>query len=301
MSSVVELSIRVGGKPLHIYKDSDADSFVEGRKGSEYTLHLKNKTRDRVLAVLSVDGLSIMDGKLATPDSRGYILDSFGSMEIPGWTLDLKTVAKFKFGDKDHSYAALGETQDTANSGTIGMLVYSEKVKPVPYVIHQYLSHDTYDEVRPRGPYWSKSPVYQNVNLVGSSVGSAGGSASPLRAVSNLVMGQGQGMSSAVASAGPQSSITDAVYGSSKGISFNSEQPATSNNLGTEFGAESTFKTNSVSFSRGYNIQTTTIYYDDARGLKLRGIEVIKNPQIPAPKGNPFPGVGCKPPANWRG
>ena len=70
----VELSVCVGDKPLHVYKDLEDDSFVEARKGSEYILRLRNKTLERVLAVVSVDGLSIMNGEQATPDSGGYIL-----------------------------------------------------------------------------------------------------------------------------------------------------------------------------------------------------------------------------------
>ena len=291
MRQFVQLSVRVDGKPLHQYRDQDDDFFVEGRKGSEYTLHINNSVNERVLVVLSVDGLSIMDGEQATPDSRGYILGPYGSMEIPGWSLGDKSVAKFKFGAKDSSYAALGETQDTSNVGTLGMLVYSEKTKPVPFILNQYLNNGTYeDDVRPRGPYWSKSPQY------GSNVSNSNGleGYSPLRgvsAVNNMSVGQGAGVTQTVgALALQQSSIASPV-----------QAQAAVANLGTQFGDESQFKTRSVSFERGTLMQTTVVYYDDAKGLKFRGIQVIRNPRTPAPKGNPFPGTGCKPPANWRG
>ena len=287
MRQSVELAIRVAGKPLHQYKDHEDDIFVEGRKGSEYTLHIHNRYSLRVLAVLSVDGLSIMDGKLATPESRGYILGPYASMEIPGWSLNEEAVAKFKFGDKEKSYAALGETQDTSNSGTIGMLVYSEKTKQVPLTgvaLLGYRDVDTHGN--PRGLYWSKGPQSDNhyepshgtLRMVGSN--------------SNSQTAQAQAIGSTALDMG----YSSLVIGCSLPLA-----PATANNLGTEFGSESAFKTVSKSFERDYQIQASTIYYDDARGLKLRGISVIKNPQTPAPKGNPFPGTSCKPPASWSG
>jgi len=300
MRQSVELAIRVAGKPLHQYKDHEDDIFVEGRKGSEYTLHIHNRYSLRVLAVLSVDGLSIMDGKLATPESRGYILGPYASMEIPGWSLNEEVVAKFKFGDKEKSYAALGETQDTSNSGTIGMLVYAEKNKPR---IEQYLTFKGQSKyLMPLQASWSAEPLYGGQTasqgiLRGSSIclnNVLVGSASPIQAQSSI------GGLELAAQAYASQFATE--YKSSPGLSACATPVQdTANNLGTEFGESTDFKTTSESFERWYLLQTTTIYYDDARGLKIRGIEVIRNPQTPAPKGNPFPGRGCKPPVDWRG
>ena len=286
MSSTVDLSIQVAGKPLHIYKDHEADSFVEGRKGSEYIIHAKNKSSSRVLVILSVDGLSIMDGKPASTSSHGYILGPWAVISIPGWSLDDQTVAKFKFGDKEKSYAALGEAQDTSNSGTIGMLVYSEKTKQVPYTLQPYLNYDPYGDTRPKRAYWSKGPQSDNHYEPTQGILRSANSNS------NSQAAQAQSIGSTALHVGHSSP----VIGCSLPIT-----PATANNLGTEFGSESAFKTVSKSFERDYQIQASTIYYDDARGLKLRGISVIKNPQTPAPKGNPFPGTSCKPPASWSG
>ena len=200
---------------------------------------------------------------------------------------------------KAQSYAAQGDFQDTSNVGTIGLLVYSEKPKAQPFVLKQYLHYTPAEDYAHVGsksarPYWSSEPFLTggcSEVLVGTGAGMGAGS------VSNLN----------VASAG--SSLHGILVNSCQSIGATaldtSYQDCTTlaasvSNIGTQFGQESNFKTTSSSFQRDIMTQTTTIYYDDARGLRIRGIEVIKNPRVPAPKGNPFPGTGCKPPVGWR-
>ena len=104
-------------------------TYVEGREGSNFILRLTNNTPSRVLAVPSVDGLSVLDGKAAGKDSGGYIIEGRQTLDIPGWKLDGDTAAQFFFAGKkngqDDSYAAQS-AQDTANKGVIGLRVYSE-------------------------------------------------------------------------------------------------------------------------------------------------------------------------------
>lgn len=108
----------------------DHQTYVEGRQGSNFTLRIRNGTARRVLAVPSVDGLSVLDGKPASANSSGYILNPHQTLEIPGWKLDGETAAKFFFAGEteagDESYVAqIGG--DVANKGVIGVIVFDEK------------------------------------------------------------------------------------------------------------------------------------------------------------------------------
>lgn len=122
-----ELKVKIGNKVIPHYQHEGL-IFVEGRKGSEFTLEFKNNTHRRVLAIPSVDSLSIMDGKPATPDSTGYIVDGYSTLEIKGWRIDDSNISSFKFCESGDSYgqSVLGSSHKT---GVIGLMVYSEKIK----------------------------------------------------------------------------------------------------------------------------------------------------------------------------
>lgn len=127
----IELEVRVHGSPAREYVDREGVTWVEGRKGSEYILRVINQTYGRILVAASVDGLSVMDGKAASLHSdQGYIIGARSSMAIPGWRLDDYSVAKFKFGGPESSYAAAaGQPMDI---GVIGCAVFLEQYVPPP-------------------------------------------------------------------------------------------------------------------------------------------------------------------------
>lgn len=95
---------------------------------AEYEIELYNDSAFRVEAVVSVDGLSIMNGDKASTNDRGYILNPFQRTSIPGWRRDSGEVAKFVFGDKDESYSAM-IGKGTKNTSVIGVAVFAE-MKP---------------------------------------------------------------------------------------------------------------------------------------------------------------------------
>ena len=129
-NSSYELNILVGGKPITEYTSNGA-IFVEGRKGSEFELEFKNPSYKRVLVIPAVDGRSVLDGKPATPASKGYIVPAYGSIRIPGWTLNAGAVAKFVFEDKEKSYAAQTTSTQSAQTGVVGVIVFDEHI-PIP-------------------------------------------------------------------------------------------------------------------------------------------------------------------------
>jgi hypothetical protein len=119
-------------------------TFIEGRDGSNYTLRFENRTSNRVQVVFSVDGLDVLRGLPAGPNSDGYVVDANSAIEVPGWKVNGAVAAEFEFAGVGKSYSSkMG--QGTANAGVIGAMVFREKawtqaINP-PWVQQHYLSH----------------------------------------------------------------------------------------------------------------------------------------------------------------
>lgn len=123
----VEMNILVKGKPIKEYSHN-GNTYVEGRHGSEFEIQIKNHNYFQIEAVISVDGLSITDGKSAGESSKGYLLHSQETITIPGWKLDNDSAAAFFFSTKKESYAANNEEGSTRNNGVIGLMIFGEKI-----------------------------------------------------------------------------------------------------------------------------------------------------------------------------
>lgn len=293
-----EFLVKVNNKPLLEY-ESNGDTYVEGRKGSEYELYFKNHTYNRVLVVFSVDGLSIMDGKTASKDSRGYIVEGYKDLTVPGWTINSNKVAKFQFqpqNDKSNTtYVELlqeeGFNVDPSNQGVIGCMVFKERYVPpqveklyfYPQVYHDYLNP-------PLEPNWND---YDNQGLINGGWREQYGSISG--GLSSSSMGC---MSSSNYTGTTTRYVGDNLVGvGMKGMSMNYASPDISaysveTGLGTQFGDDKRFDTTSSTFNREYTpAWVAVINYDTLQGLRKRGIFVKENNHAKA-----FPDykeVGC--------
>lgn len=105
--------------------------WVEGRPGHRYALRLQNLTGQRVLAVVSVDGVNVISGETAGTGQSGYVLEPWQSMEVAGWRKSLSEVAGFHFTALPDSYAA--RTGRPGNVGVIGVAAFREREqRPLP-------------------------------------------------------------------------------------------------------------------------------------------------------------------------
>ena len=62
-------------------------------------MRLTNTTGERVLVVLSVDGVNAVSGETADTAQGGYVLEPWETAEIAGWRKSLDDVAQFVFTD----------------------------------------------------------------------------------------------------------------------------------------------------------------------------------------------------------
>ena len=100
-------------------------TWVEGRDQDEYSLKITNRCDTRVLAIVSVDGLNVLNGKKAGFDDTGYVVER--EVIIPGWRKSADNTAAFYFTYPGDSYAdRVGKGQ---NVGVIGVAFFAEKVE----------------------------------------------------------------------------------------------------------------------------------------------------------------------------
>jgi hypothetical protein len=98
--------------------------WIAGAPGHRYGVRLTNTIGERVLVVLSVDGVNAVTGETASPSQAGYVLGPWESAEIDGWRKSLDDVAQFVFTDLPDSYAA--RTGRPFDVGVIGIAVFRE-------------------------------------------------------------------------------------------------------------------------------------------------------------------------------
>lgn len=240
----------------------DHQTYVEGREGSEFEVELRNDNPFDVEAIVSIDGLSILDGKPAGDQSAGYVIPARKTVSIPGWKVDGDTAAKFTFsGARGGSYVdKIGG--DALNKGVIGLMVYAPRHKPYePY--HGLLrSRGLLSSGYPKGMVgnaaWSSSaPSYNNGALLSASCATT-----PVGSVNEIAVAQ---------------------------------------TLGTDFGEATEFATKETTFERGDMHVMMALYYDDAQGLRKRGIDPRRSKTLPTP----FPAdtvaktSGCEVPQGW--
>lgn len=118
------------GQPLTQHRHRGA-AWVAGEDGQPYAIRLQNLGAERLLVVLSVDGVNVITGETAHPSQSGYVLEPYASAEIEGWRKSMHEVAAFRFSAAGDSYAA--RTGRPVDLGVIGAAVFREAVPQEPW------------------------------------------------------------------------------------------------------------------------------------------------------------------------
>lgn len=265
-----EVDILINGRPVKEYKH-DGNLYIEGRKGSRFSLRIRNNGFDEILAVPSIDGLSVMDGKPCSANkSRGYIIKGYNSVTIDGWRTSDKEVAEFYFSDLLNSYANASD-HGVQNTGVIGVAIFGKKIQ-------SYLSFT--------GP---------NIGSVWPS-GGGGGSGVLLSANSNFP--QTVGAITANAGATGATNISNQFYSANTAGLIEMSTKVAQQQVGTGFGVAKRSEIERVHFGREDNARETfKILYNTKEKLQEIGINMGRTVvHISEPEA--FPGDYCKIPAN---
>ena len=124
----VTVTDRTTGRVLPVYWH-EGKPWIAGAPGHEYSVAVRNRSGDDLLAVVSVDGVNVMSGETASPSQGGYVVRPHGRVEIKGWRKSLDDVASFYFTSLADSYAARTDRPDDV--GVIGVALF-QRARPLP-------------------------------------------------------------------------------------------------------------------------------------------------------------------------
>jgi hypothetical protein len=126
IGSLLDINItnRDSGQQLQIYQHR-GKMYVVGTPGEHYAISLRNTQGERLMGVISVDGVNVVSGETASPSQTGYVFSAYASSDITGWRKSQQQVAAFIFSEEGASYAARTGRPD--NVGVIGVAVFREQ------------------------------------------------------------------------------------------------------------------------------------------------------------------------------
>lgn len=236
------LNVLVNGRPVRTYRDPYGGIWVEGREGHQFTLQVKNYSWKRIVAVVSVDGLNVINGKHESPDdSPGYIVSRNGDIKIPGWKINQNEVREFYFtgSDRDSYVRKVGGNE--RNIGVIAAAIYPEKQYYSTYNVWPKYDYSygtggdyTYRKSYSYEPLFSSTGDVRRVNMVQCSASNHSTSDDWSKQTNTVSVGSGR--------------IED-------------------------------FKTNTVNFDRESQSAMLVIRYDTYDGLVRRGVIQDNNKQ----------------------
>lgn len=119
----VEIIDRVTGETLPQYRHQGR-IYVAGEPGHAYEIAVRNRRGERLLAVMSVDGVNVLSGETAATAQGGYVFDAWERDTVRGWRKTLDEIAQFHFTERFGSYAERTGRPDDV--GVIGVALFRE-------------------------------------------------------------------------------------------------------------------------------------------------------------------------------
>jgi hypothetical protein len=281
--------------------------YVQGNDHERYTIRVTNPTGNRVEAVVSVDGLDVVDGEDGDLKKRGYVVPAYGEVRIEGFRTSLSDVATFRFSSVDNSYA--GKKGKSRNVGVIAVAIFEEAAPPPeqqiivseaprrPYHWTDDLSEAERDS-RARG---GKGRVAHHNSKTEKKAAEAPAADRAAPPPPPRVGGAGGApATTSVAPSAPRRMDVEADFGGDEyyepapqqGIAPRTNRPG----LGTEFGESRYSAASHTRFVRAANrpIAIAELRYNDVTGLAALGIPVQPAPDegeiMLRETADPFPG-----------
>ena len=281
--------------------------YVLGNAGDRYTIRVSNPTSRRVEAVVSVDGLDVIDGRPADLDKRGYVIPAYGQVSIEGFRVSTQEVATFRFSSVNNSYA--GRKGKARNVGVIGVAIFEEYVEP-DVVLADPVRPYPAPKKAPDLPYDDGDDDYYDIEIEAS-----GGTRAPAADKASNAPGNAQRDEEAPAPRAPTTGSVggaprmnkDGGYGRGdaaaesrseayRGRRCCAPEPKQRPGLGTEFGER---RGSAASWTRFVRVNAKVpsamaeLRYNDMAGLRALGIRfdtVDEDEIMTRETANPFPG-----------
>jgi len=300
--------IRENGATLPTYGARDR-FYVQGNAGERYIIRVTNPTARRVEAVVTVDGLDVIDGEDGDLRKRGYVVPPYGEVRVEGFRTSHADVATFRFNSVNDSYA--NKKGKARNVGVIAVALFEEQ-HAEPQII---VGGDEVDG-RFRKPYSYEDDL--------SEKGAADRAPAPRDRPAESKAGKRAPASESVATRGGGEAQRRVTPGSSRPApvapggaprpSYDDgdgadveEMPSPTRNhnsrpgLGTEFGEQRTSAASFTKFVRAAErpIAIAELRYNNASGLAALGINAEPLPDqgeiMTRETADPFPGFSRPP------
>ena len=319
--------IRDNGETLPTYALKDR-FYVQGNANERYIIRITNPTPNRVEAVVTVDGLDVVDGENGDLRKRGYVVPPYGETRIEGFRTSSADVATFRFSAVSDSYA--GKKGKARNVGVIAVALFEEEaaqqiiqpeiVQPnyrQPYDYEDDLDVSSVDRRPGRNKNVAKvdkAPAPRKDSWGGESAGGRGGMDAK-RSVAPADSSPAPTTTGTATRMAPPPASPPRGYGGATaqrksfdddGAADEAEEMAPRNyerqqsrpGLGTEFGEQRSSAATFTKFVRaaGRPIAIAELRYNDAAGLTALGILVSPLPDegeiMTRETADPFPGDG---------
>jgi hypothetical protein len=287
--------------------DQQGRFYVQGEAGDRYIIRVTNPTDARVEAVVTVDGLDVIDGEPGDLRKRGYVVQPHGELRIEGFRTSTSEVATFRFSSVGQSYAA--RKGKARNVGVIAVAIF-EETAPQQIIL---------DEAPPPPPYDGDDGYYRRGDAEKSggddtrvTTRDEGGG----RAARRPAGGSGGGSATADAAGEAEDMPSGGYVGTTVRPQHQpppdrdccGEKKQKRPGLGTEYGEQRHSAASWTRFVRASDAPAATaeLRYNDAAGLAALGILV--QPEVDPEElhkretADPFPGDPgfARPPAGIR-
>ncbi|HEY0195722.1 MAG TPA: hypothetical protein VGC42_31625 [Kofleriaceae bacterium] len=291
--------LRENGEVLPTFNQRDR-FYVEGNAGERYIVRVTNPTDHRIEAVVSVDGLDVIDGDNGDLRKRGYVVPAYGETRIEGFRTSQADVATFRFSSVAGSYA--GQQGKARNVGVIAVALYEEQAvpeqqiivgsappAPAPYDRRPDYSDDLSDAAPGRAAKAGQEASKKRAATAEASpaVRPAAPAPSPTGGAGAATMRRSPAKDDNYADGADDEYVPPATHGA---------QPHERLGLGTEFGEQRTSSVSYTQFVRapGRPVAIAELRYNDVAGLIALGIRAQPLPDagelMTRETADPFPG-----------
>jgi hypothetical protein len=297
--------LRDGGETLPTYGLKDR-YYVQGNAGERYVIRITNPTPNRVEAVVSVDGVDVIDGDAGDLHKRGYVIPPYGETRVEGFRTSTADVATFRFSSVDGSYAA--QTGKPRNVGVIAVALFEEQHQEeqqivTPETAQRPRPYDYRDDVVGGAEYQrrggggvddTRSAMSKKAPSTPAATHTAPPPPPPAAAPQG---GYNAGVGAADESAPPSARRMERER-DTDGLAQNEVAPTHRPGLGTEFGEQRYSAASYTRFVRAADrpVAVAELRYNDAAGLIALGIPVQPMPDdgelMTRETADPFPGDG---------
>jgi hypothetical protein len=295
--------VRENGETLPTYQQHGR-YYVQGNVSDRYVIRIANPTDRRIEAVVSVDGLDVIDGENGDLGKRGYVVPAYGETRIEGFRTSVADVATFRFSSVGGSYA--GQKGKARNVGVIAVALFEEAAPPPEQEI--IVGEAPRPLPRRHRPYDYRSDLDRAPATSADASGSSGrdvAAAPPPPAPKDA--GDARGYRTEKRAAEPPASRPASPSGAGRYVppsaDYDDESVAMPEprarerlGLGTEFGEQRYSAASYTRFVRapGRPVAIAELRYNDAAGLIALGIPVEPLPDarevMMRETANPFPG-----------